>query len=220
MRRATQGRKPTRWSRMRSRKPSANVPRVVSGDAAVVSMSRSPNPAVYRTTKWTEEVRITQTAADVFSGFDYRLDFTPAVNFAGLFQMYRIVQVESFFRPMFRANPVSLTTYVMPLLVVAVDPNDISSWTVFSQAQAAENAVVMGDDTPFCVKFRPQVQGALQAATLVTAASSLNTWVNCDETSIRHYGLKYAITGAGGGATVFQSWIVQHRYTVEFRISR
>ncbi len=174
---------------------------------------------VFTTHKWSEEVRITQAAGDVFSGFDYRLDQTPAVNFAGVFQTYRIELVETFFRPVYRANPANLTSYEMPLLVVAVDPTDVSSWTTFSQAQSAENASVMGDDVPFCVRFRPQVQGYLQAATSVSAMSSGTPWINSDETSVRHYGLKFAITG-GGAATSFQHWIVQHRHTVSFRISR
>jgi len=193
--------------------------KIISGQAFLDSLSRNPPCMVFTTHKYTEEVRITQAAADVFSGFDYRLDFTPAVNFAGVFQTYRIDLVESFFRPVYRANPASLITYEMPLIVVAVDPTDLSSWTTFSQAQSAENAMVMGDDVPFCVKFRPQTQGYLQAATSVSANSSGTPWINCDETSVRHYGLKYAITG-GGAATVFQHWIVQHRYTVSFRMSR
>ena len=87
---------------------------------------------VFTTHKWTEEARITQSTGDVFGGFDYRLDNTPAVNFAGVFQSYRIDQVETFFRPVYRANSASLTTYEMPLIVVAVDTVDGTSWSVFS----------------------------------------------------------------------------------------
>lgn len=184
------------------------------------SLSTCLPSQVFTTHKWTEEVRITQASADVFGGFQYLLDDTPAVNFAGVFQMYRIEHVETFFRPVYRANAAPVASnYEMPLLLVAVDPNDVSSWSNYLAAQSAENACVMGDDTPFCVKFRPQCQGYLLAASSVAAMSSGTPWINCDQTSVRHYGLKYAISG-GGAATAFQEWVVQHRHTVSFRISR
>jgi len=198
------------------------VPRVseiVTGSSQVQRLSAALPSMIFTTHKWTEEVRITAGVADVFGGFDYRLDQTPALTFAGVFQTYRIDLVETFFRPVYRANAASLVGYEMPLLMVAVDPTDLSAWTVFSQAQAAENASSMGDDTPFCVRFRPQCQGYLQAAVSVSAMSSGTPWITCDEPSVRHYGLKYAITGAAA-ATSFQHWIVQHRYTVSFRLSR
>lgn len=172
--------------------------------------------------KLVEPVVIIQDDLDSFGGFDFRLAIlTQGGNFAALFQQYRIDMVELTFRPMYRANPVSATPSLIPLIYVAPDINDGSSWSSISSACAADRVAQYDDSESFRLSLTPRVATDVYAGAFGSfAMPNDRPWIDTDSPAVRHYGVKYAVTGAGIGATALQAWNVSIRYTVTLRKSR
>ncbi len=181
---------------------------------------RPPPQRIVTVHKLTDEQRLQQGATAQLSNIFFTVgqaDFSP---FLSAYQQYRIAKIEAMFRPCFRANQVG-AVYEMPLIYIAVDPNDSTNWSTIADAQAAENVSVMDDSAPFAVIFRPGLVLPGLNAGGFGAPVSLNEqpWVDSDEPATRFYGLKTAVSAAGA-ATAFQEWVFQARITVEFRIGR
>ncbi len=188
--------------------------------AAAMALMKPPPQQVVQVHKLTSEQRLQQAAAAQLSNIYFtaaQADFAP---FLTAFQQYRIVRVQAMFRPCFRANQVG-ASYEMPLIYIAVDPNDSTNWSTIADAQAADNVSVMDDSAPFAVDFRPGLILPGQNAGGFGAPVTLNEvpWVDCDDDAVRFYGLKTAVSAAGA-ATALQEWIYQARITIEFRIGR
>ncbi len=193
---------------------------LVTGMAAIRALMSPPPQQICRVHKLTSEQRLQQAASASLSNIFFTVgqgDFAP---FLSAFQQYRIVRVEALFRPCFRANQVG-ASYEMPLIYIAVDPNDSANWSTIADAQSAENVSVMDDSAPFCVAFKPHLVLPGLNAGGFGAPVTLNEepWVDSDEDACRYYGLKTAVSGAGA-ATALQEWIYQARLTVEFRLGR
>ncbi len=196
------------------------TPRIISGMAAVRALLVPPKQQIVTVHKLTDEQRLQQAAAAQLSNIFFTVsqgDFSP---FLAAYQQYRIVEIVATFRPCFRANQVG-ASYEMPLIYIAVDPNDSTNWSTIADAQAAENVAVMDDSAPFAVTFRPGLVLPGRNAGGFGAPVVLNEspWVDCDENAVRYYGLKTGVSAAGA-ATALQEWIYQARITVEFRIGR
>lgn len=186
------------------------------------SLSRVPSQPVLSVHKWGAPFTITQSLLDVFGTVQFLLtDIAQSASYAALYQQYCLMGVEIFFRPMFRATSiVDDTTVVMPLLFVASDPNDISSWATLADARNAENVTVNDDSQGFCVKFSPQAAvAAYNGAFAGFASTSEKVWIDTTYNTVRHYGLKYCITG-NGLASNYQAWSVETRYHFQFRFGR
>ena len=186
-------------------------------------MSKIPPQQELIVHKWSDEFEVSQVSANSYGTYDFRLsNISQAGTFDDLFQQYQIRRVEIFWRPMFRANPANPTTYQMPLLYLAVDVNDSSSWATMVAAQSADNVMIVGDDSPFMLSFRPQPVFVAYDGAVSNAYAQLqnaNAWLDTGNSGARHYGLKFAITG-GGLASQFQTWVVNWRLTVAYRFGK
>ncbi len=188
--------------------------------AAVRALMAPPKQHSVFVDKITVEARLQQAATAQLSNIYFTVsqaDFSP---FLSAYQQYRIVSVVSLFRPCFRANDAAIN-YEMPLIYVAVDPNDSANWSTIADAQAAENVAVMDDSAPFALTFKPTLvlPGRNAGGFGAPVVLNENPWVDCDENAVRYYGLKTAVSAAGA-ATALQEWIYQARITAEFRIGR
>jgi hypothetical protein len=166
-------------------------------------------------------VVIAQTNVNSFGGYQFQLADTEATTIGQYFQQYRIALVEIWFRPVFRANAAAdQAAFAAPLIYVAVDPNDVSSWGTIAAALSTDNVIVSSDEQTFCLAFEPSPLMAVYAgATTFTSYAHLDTpyWIDTADNSVRHYGIKYAVTA---GLTHFQQWEVTIRETVQFRYGR
>lgn len=171
--------------------------------------------------KWSSPVELLQAAADVFGTVNFKLaDIFEVTQFQTIFQQYRFLQVEVFFRPVYRANPASLgAAYIMPLIYVGVDTSDGGSWTTTNQARSYDNVIITGDNEPFMVRFKPQMLFEVFGAGVASPAGAGNSWLSTDDVQVRHYGVKFAITGSGA-LPEFQSYIVDYRAAIEFRLGQ
>ncbi len=194
--------------------------RIVSGTAEVLALMRPPAQRICTVHKLTDEQRLQQAATAQLSNIFFTAAQANFAPFLSAFQQFRIVKVEAMFRPCFRANQVG-ASYEMPLIYIAVDPNDSVNWATIADAQSAENVAVMDDSAPFAVILRPGLIMPGQNAGGFGAPVTLNEvpWVDCDEDATRFYGVKTAVSAAGA-ATALQEWVYQARLTVEFRIGR
>jgi hypothetical protein len=172
--------------------------------------------------KWGPRTTISAAQVDTFGGYQYELTDTEASIFHSYFEQYQITMIEAFFRPMFRANSVvQAADGNMPLIYVATDPDDISAWGTISAAQSVDRVIEMDDSEGFVVKFQPVVSTALYDGAFTAFANvDFAPWINTASVTVRHYGLKWAVTGSGVGAVPYQTWNVDHRYTVRFRLGK
>lgn len=171
--------------------------------------------------KWSSPVELLQASADSFGTVNFKLaDLFEVNHFQTIFQQYRFDKVEVFFRPVYRANPASLASaYIMPLIYVGVDTSDGGSWTTTNQARSYDSVIITGDNEPFMVAFKPQMLAEVFGAGVASPAGAANMWISTDDVQVRHYGVKFAITGSGA-LPEFQSYIVDYRATVSFRIGQ
>lgn len=218
------GRKPNQNRRTTRRggraKPRMSAPRILVGRNALRPALQVPRTQVTVVHKWADQTELKQAnAVDAFGTFQFTLADTEAVSFAPLFEQYRITKIEMTFRPMFRANGASLSgSYIMPLIYVAVDPNDVSSWSLRSQAQSHDNVTVLGDEEPFTISFEPSVATAVYNGAFSGFGHQRNIWIDTGTTGARYYGVKWCITA--GVTPDIQHWEVVSRYTVAFRFGK
>lgn len=186
-----------------------------------MALCRPMPQAVVRVRKMSAEQDITQTTADLFTNLFFTLTQADFAEHRDSYQQYMIEHVEVWFRPTFRANPAAaVVIYNMPLIYVAVDPNDTSSWTTLAEAQSAENAIVMDDSEAFMVAFKPFVSLAADKNALTALASvDVPLWVDTFNNDVRYRGLKIAVSG-DGAATASQTWVVNFRITAVFRMGK
>lgn len=190
--------------------------RVISGIPRPVSVS----PVTI--TAWGAPAVIAQGSTDAFGTLDFRLsNIDSAVAWGALFQQYKIRKAEVFFRPMFRANAALATPiFLPPLIYVAVDVNDGSSWSAITQAERAAGCVTRDDSAGFGLEFQPRTAMALYAGSFSAYAEAPEVWIDTGDATVRHYGMKWAVLGAGIGSSTEQQWNVTTRFTVTFRLPR
>lgn len=198
-----------------------HAPQVLVGVSALKAINQVPSEQVHRVHKWSGDSHITQTNVATFGTYQFQLTDTEGSSLGQYFQQYRIAQIEIWFRPVYKANPASgAAAFQLPLIYTAVDPNDASSWGTLAAAQSTDNVVVNDDSETFMLKFEPSPLMAVYAgASTFTAFAHLDLpyWIDTADTSVRHYGIKWAIDG---GVSAFQVWQVSIRHTLEFRYGR
>jgi hypothetical protein len=169
--------------------------------------------------KWTATSSIAQSTGNVFGTYQFELnDLSEANTFAALYQLYRIKRVDMMFRPLWRANPVSVAAaYLPPLLYTAADVGNLAVWTTLAQAQDNPNVTISDDQETVTISLEPYVPFEVQLGSATPRGMMPSPWLSTNDTLIRHFGMNYAISLGGGGATEFQDWTVISRYTVQFR---
>jgi len=196
-----------------------NVPQVVTGQAMVRSLSQPPRQTTVVCHKWGTDTRILQTTSDSFGATDFRLTNTDASTLSQYFEEYMISKVECFFRPMYRQSSYDSLAYA-PIIYVRPDPIDSSTWTSVADARASDGVITMDDTAGFCVKFSPRVNSYVYSGSVNNSGAPGPVWLSTGDNSVRHYGLKWAVTGGGASATEFQEWNFSFRMEVRMRIAK
>jgi len=182
-----------------------------------------PLQPLHHFVKWIDPFVISQALADSFGALSFQLSMLPQWNsFQALFNQYRLVKVEMFFRPMFRANAVSLSAAVIPLIWVAADINDVTPWTTIDEAQSFETVTNQDDSGQFAIIVKPKVALPAFGGSMFNSYLVLNEdpWVDTDSADAQYYGVKWAVSGTSNPDAPFQQWNVTARTTWQFRLGR
>jgi len=133
-------------------------------------------------------------------------------SFTGLFDQYRILMVETTFRP--RSTFAATSATVNPgLLAIVVDNDDSNNLTSFAQAEDYENCIT---GTGLQTQTRTQVPHAAIAAYSGSFSSYANVaspWIDCTSPGVIHYGIKTAWTATD----IVYTTDITNRYWFEFR---
>jgi len=192
------------------------------GAAADLGVSKNQAQQVVKLCKYGAPTVISQTQFDSFGTFQFQLADTECSSVAAYWQQYMITKVVITFRPMYRSNSIAQrASALLPLIFVAVDPNDISSWTVMTQAEAHDNVIVNSDEKSFKISFKPSAAVAMYAGAFTSFGhADGNIWIDTGNTSVRHYGVKWGIQGSGVAGAVDQAWNVTVQEFVSLRYGR
>jgi hypothetical protein len=180
---------------------------------------QTPPQQTYTFVKWGPQTEINQSTGNVFGTYQFELnDLSEANTFQSLFQLYRIHRVDMMFRPLWRNNSVTTAAaYLPPLLYLAADVGNLATWTTLAQAQDNPNVTIADDQETVTISLQPYVPFEVLSGSSTPRGMLPSPWLSTNDTLIRHYGLNYAISLGGAGATEFQGWTVIFRYTVQFR---
>lgn len=160
---------------------------------------------------------ISQTTGFYSGAFDFQLAYMADVTpYATLFDSYRLVKVEQWWRPMFKAQQLQGATVAlvaMPLLYLVVDWDDSTTPANASELQQHANCKVVGGDTNAYVSLHPRtIDGGNYDA------KPTSTWYDCAHTDTSYKGIKIGITAGIAGS--LQTWNVSTRYTIQFKTVR
>lgn len=194
---------------------------LATGKNLLGNLVRAPAQQTLVVHKWSREQRVLQSNTDVTGTLQFLLsdigfEFDA---FQTVFQQYRIELAECMFRPVYRMNFADEVSYVMPLIYVAGAtqiPNN--AWADVAEAQSTDSVFVMDDSEQFCVTVQPEAAMGLYNGVLADPFGQVpSPWISTQNPDIRHYGIRYAISGGGIFATAFQEWVVNYRLRIAFR---
>lgn len=207
------------------RRPRPNIgtlpmpPRANVGINLLRTFMQAPPQEVHTFVKWGPQTEINQSTGNVFGTYQFELnDLSEANAFAALYQLYRIKRIDMMFRPLWRNNSVATAAaYLPPLLYLAADVGNLATWTTLAQAQDNTNVTIVDDQETVTISLQPYVPFEVQSGSATPRGMLPSPWLSTNDTLIRHFGLNYAISLGGAGATEFQGWAVIFRYTVQFQ---
>jgi len=144
-------------------------------------------------------------------------DLDNYTNFAGLYDQYRIDEIEMTIRPAFNAQQ-PVVGFKMPLLYTVIDYDDAGASLTTAQAKEYANVGISLYETTY-VRFRPHIAtAAYSGASLFTSFANMeSTWIDVVSTGVPHYGVKLVCEAGATGQTAFQYWDVSTKFKISFR---
>lgn len=151
---------------------------------------------------------------DVFSSIQFTLGQVPNVSeFTNLFDCYRINGVKVKLMP--RANSSEIgTNQGMIKLFSAIDYDDATVPTAITELMQYENLKTTASNRDHSRYFKPKIAKTVFQTALASGYSQGTGWLDCDNTSVPHYGLKLALQQLPAGA---QSFDCQITYYLAFK---
>jgi len=167
------------------------------------------------------------SGTDGFGGCSHILaDLPDDAAYTSIYDQYRIVKVEMWIIP--RVTQVDMDdtgTRQNPWLMYIVEDKDDSTPPSAVESVLAHNSVRVIDlRKKYYFKYYPSVTPSVFAGGTFSGYSIANggkkgPWIDCANTSVPYYGLKWAIPGPVATSNSF-SVTTLFRYTVEFRGQR
>lgn len=170
---------------------------------------------------------VTAGVTSQFGAIEIALDnLSGYASYAAAWDKYRIEKVELTFIPNCNTHNLSIassssTTQVAPIATV-LDFDDGNSLSTTASAEEYGTYKVHNPFLPFHRKYVPKVAMAVYDTALVTGYSQPDepVWIDVSNTSVPHYGLKWAAYSNGGTQSTFQKWFVYVKAWVSFAQSR
>jgi len=156
------------------------------------------------------------TATFVSGAMAFQLaDLNQVTTFTALFDQYKITGVRVQFMPVFNENGQSGGSSAGDLYTATDydDANALADLNAFRQ-RADTRMTPSWKGTSHYLK--PHVALAAYGGSFNTFANQGNQWLDCANTGVQHYGLKYAIANQGSN-TAIPKWTVKITYYLSFR---
>jgi len=149
-------------------------------------------------------------------------DLDQATSFTAVFDQYRIDRVVMQVKTqnnVLNFNTASLANSSPPQTFWVVDRDDSSVLTTLAQARQYDNVQEATAMDNVEIDLQPSVTPAVYAAGAFSGYAIVRTgmWLDCNNVSIPHYGVKWAITELAALATDTYYWNVFFYYYVSFR---
>lgn len=208
---------------MQNRRQLRIIPTATVGRQSLAVLPVNPLQPPITIHKWSSQSEISQGTGDITGTFQWTFDdLIESTNYSALYMQYRIVEVQIFFRPMYRMNfAAEAAEYLTPLIYTAPQLINIGAWSTVQDAQRYDGVLIVDDMEPFSHRFTPVVlTGAYDGSIVAAAEPTPGPWLSTDSPDVRHYGLQWAISGGGLLATAFQVWNVNTRLTIQLRYGK
>ena len=146
------------------------------------------------------------------------VDLPGVSSYSGMFDQYRIVEMELFVYPSRRAGVcigVPIANVLPPSVLIAADYDDQNTPALFTDLLQYQNSI-MAD--PYCpVHYKVTPRAHIASATGGTFPSTPGTWIDIASQSESHYGIKIGVTGGAYSQTDLWSAQVTVRVTIDFK---
>lgn len=153
-------------------------------------------------------------AVDSPGAIDFRLNYLPNYDeFSNLFDEYFIASVKVMFIPIKVQLNIS-PTYTVPHFIFVIDKDDVSVPTNFDTLMQYPNVRIGQGNRRYTLKFGPRSSTAVYNG-VTDAYSSKRQYIDCNNTAVPHYGVKY-VMGKFDVADAFQ-YHVWVQYTLKLR---
>lgn len=154
------------------------------------------------------------TVVDTFGGVYFRLvDVPSATDFTNLFDMYRIDKVQIRFMP--RANSAEAgTNQGLIKLFTAIDYDDITAPTSLAEILQYQTCKVTSSNRITTLTLKPKFASEVYQSAVSTGYGARNGWLDCSNTAIQHYGVKWALQQLPAGS---QSFDLHVKYFLSFK---
>jgi len=151
-------------------------------------------------------------------GFLFKLsDLNQYTTFQGLFDQYRIDEVQMVIRPVGQAQyVVGIASEKVPLLYTVIDYDDNTAPSGTSQLKEYSNCSVSLYET-VCIRFRPHAALATYSGAFTSFANIASPWLDIAYPSVQHYGVKMACEAGLTGQTSLQYWEITIKQKVSFK---
>jgi hypothetical protein len=149
-------------------------------------------------------------------------DVDQVASFTAVFDQYRIDRVVMQVKTqnnVLNFNTASLANSSPPQTYWVVDRDDSSVLTTLAQARQYDNVQEATAMDNVEIDLQPSVTPAVYAAGAFSGYAIVRTgmWLDCNNVSIPHYGVKWAITELSAAATDTYYWNVFFYYYLSFR---
>lgn len=154
------------------------------------------------------------TLLDVFgrSGFSLA-NVTNYTEFTALFDMYRINGVKVRFMPRANSSEAGTNQGLVKFFTV-VDYDDVSVPTSISQLLQYENVKITNTARDHTRYFKPKIAAQVFQNAVGTGYAPRSGWIDCDNPTVEHYGLKWALQQLPAGN---QSMDIAITYYMSFK---
>lgn len=150
------------------------------------------------------------TLLDTFGGVYFRLvDVPNSSEFTSLFDQYRIDKVTIKFMPRANSSEVG-TNQGMVKLFTAIDRDDITSPTSIAELLQNETCKVTPSTRIVSRTFKPMFAQEVYQSATSTGYGARTGWLDCSNTSIQHYGIKWGLQQLPAGAQTFDLHVKYH----------
>lgn len=161
-------------------------------------------------------------ATEVVGAIEFKLDdLSQVATFSSLFDQYRIDRVHLRIRPKntaFFLASVASPNQASPDILLVADFDDSTAPASSSELKQYQNVVIMNGGDSLDAIIEPSLTPAIYSGGAFSGYGVENSrWLDIANTSIPHYGVKFAVTALQATATYSYQWDVEAWYQVSFR---
>jgi len=150
----------------------------------------------------------------LFGAFQFNLAAVPSPSdFTSLFDTYRIAMVEVSFLP---TNP----ALIAAALYTVIDYDDANVPASAAELLQYDTLQVTASNQITKRTFVPKIALAAYSGTFTSYAAAKSQWIDCDSSSVQHYGLKYCLPALASSTATANQYQVIVKMILQFKNPR